>query len=175
MLLVVIGLLVALAAIVVVAGSQPRLPAPFGLAENGAVLYGAKGDVYVMTPDGDHKAVISGSTNDFAPYFSRDGSKFAFLRATGGPGRSAIMLANADGTNVRPLTGTVDDLSDADWSPDGSHIAVASRIDNKLSLWTLDVDTGAKQVLVSGMGAENLGLDARRPRDHLPWRANRAG
>ena len=56
MLLVVIGLLVALAAIVVVAGSQPRLPAPFGLAENGAVLYGAKGDVYVMTPDGDHKA-----------------------------------------------------------------------------------------------------------------------
>ena len=39
MLLVVIGLLVALAAIVVVAGSQPRLPAPCGLAENGAVLY----------------------------------------------------------------------------------------------------------------------------------------
>lgn len=156
LLLVVIGLLVALAAIVVVVGSQTRLPAPFGPAENGNVLYGTEGDIYVLTPDGGHKAIVSGPTNDFAPYFALDGSKFAFLRATGGPGRTALMLANVDGSNVRPLTDSLEDLSDAVWSPTGSHIALASRIDKELSVWTLDVVTGSQKILVSGMRAESL-------------------
>jgi len=156
LLLVVIGLLVALAAIVVVVGSQTRLPAPFGPAQNGTVLYGSNGDIFVMTPGGGQKAIISGSTNDFAPYFALDGSKFAFLRATGGHGQTALMLANADGSSVHSLTDTLEELSDATWSPTGSHIAVASRVDNKLSVWSLDVATGAQKILVAGMRAESL-------------------
>ena len=44
-----------------VAGSQPHLPAPFGLARNGRVAYAAGGDIYTADPrPGAAKAVVTG-------------------------------------------------------------------------------------------------------------------
>lgn len=156
LILVAVLLLATIAIAVLLAGSQRRLPPPYGPAENGVLLYADRGDIVAMTPDGRRNVVITGSTNDSVPTFSRDGSKFAFLRATSVPERSALMLASADGSDVRELTARIDEPSSGAWSPDGSHIALASRIDDKLSVWTLDVATGAVQVVATGMRAEKL-------------------
>ena len=53
---VMVALLLAAAAVFI--GTQPRLPAPFGLARNGLIAYDAGGDIYTADPvdrrrDGD--------------------------------------------------------------------------------------------------------------------------
>ena len=54
----------------------------------------------------------------------REGGKFAFARVVwAGTGRSAIYVANPDGTGVRRLTSPYNRAGDAAWSPDGSKIA----------------------------------------------------
>ena len=66
---------------VMIAGSRPRLPAPFGLAANGIVAYGSGGDIYTVDPEtGSRRAIVTGPTDDHDPRFSLDGTKVAFLR-----------------------------------------------------------------------------------------------
>ncbi len=81
-LLIVLAVLVAIATALAIAGSrQPRVPAPFGLAANGQIAYGADGDILVADPDGTHAhAVISGPSADFAAAYTRDGTQLTFLR-----------------------------------------------------------------------------------------------
>ena len=116
-LLVVIALLAALGVAVLCAGSRTRkLPPPFGPARNGAILYGATdNDIYRLDPvSGAATALIAGSTSDSAPRLSPDGTRLLFLRdATPDPATdgkiATIMVASADGTSVRPLTGRLDE------------------------------------------------------------------
>lgn len=55
---------------------------------------------------------------------ARSGGMFVFERGVwGGRGRSAIYVANPDGTGVRRLTSPYNRAGDAAWSPDGSKIA----------------------------------------------------
>ena len=81
-LLIVLAVLVAIATALAIAGSrQPRVPAPFGLAANGQIAYGADGDILVADPDGTHAhAAISGPSADFAAAYTRDGTQLTFLR-----------------------------------------------------------------------------------------------
>ncbi len=72
--------------------------------------------------------LVSGPTFDFGPNFSRDGTKFLFLRGAPSDCGKAdcglyLMAANADGTDVRQLTPGMPSLDWADWSPDGSKVA----------------------------------------------------
>src|SRR5688572_2655754 len=73
-----------LAATAVFIGTQPRLPAPFGLARNGLIAYDAGGDIYAADPvTGAATAIVSGPETDVAPYYSRDGSRIVFQRQVG--------------------------------------------------------------------------------------------
>lgn len=107
-----IGLVVLLAAITlallaaVIAGSQRRIPAPFGLARAGLVAYAANGDIYTVDPaTGRSNAVVTGPQTDGDPQWSRDGLTLAFLRAVDGKaGRSQLYVAGADGTELRLVT-----------------------------------------------------------------------
>lgn len=130
-LLVAAILLALLGALVLYAGStQHRLPAPFGPARNGLLLTSADGDIFAIDPVTLAKhTVVGGDTFDFGPNFSRDGTKFMFLRgAPSDCGRSdcglMLMVANADGSGVRALTPGLRALDWQDWSPDGSQIAI---------------------------------------------------
>ena len=125
---VVVGILIA-ALIAISVASRQRLPAPYGLARNGQLLVSGDGDIFSVDPaTGKRTAVVSGSTFDFGPVFSRDGTKFLFLRGAPAPCGKAdcgliLAIANADGSGVRELTTGLPSLDWADWSPDGSSIA----------------------------------------------------
>ena len=155
-LLVLSAVLVALLTVVLAVGSRSPDAEPFGLARNGSVVYtGSDGDIYARDPvTGVTTPLVTGPEVDIAPTFSNDGSRFVFAREAEADRQWQIMMANADGTGVRPLTGPLANLTAWAWSPDGSRLAVSSYDDEWL--WILAID-GTKQVLVdSGMSTENL-------------------
>jgi hypothetical protein len=126
--LVVIGLLVAAA--LVAASHQTKLPPPFGVARNGSIAY-SYGDIYTVDPaTGASTAIITGPANDSRPLFSRDGTKVAFLRASSTSYAYDLMVAGADGSGVRtilasPIAGLdAAHVFDYEWAPDSRSLIV---------------------------------------------------
>lgn len=76
--------------------------------------------------------------NDYDPVWSPDGTQLAFVSQENIT--DDIMLVNADGTNLRPLTlNRAADLS-PEWSPTGEHIAFISQRDGGWNLYVMDSD-----------------------------------
>jgi len=155
-LLVAVALL-ATAALVIV-GSQRRIPAPFGPAANGVVVYATStGDIVTADPtSGVVKTIIGGTESDRAPSFSRDGLRIAFVRkVTGG---DAVFVADASGE--RPVRLTPEPMAEVPgvtWSPDGTKLAFVS-LDR---IWIAKTD---------GSGASRLDLGGIGPIVELAWR-----
>jgi Tol biopolymer transport system component len=124
-LLVVLALLVAAVAFYV--GTRPRLPAPYGPAANGLVVYAKDGDILTVDPvSGEHRAVMTGSDIDREPRWSLDGTRIAFLRKSG----LSNVLVIYDHQR-RAIVATTVPLQDIDtdtigWSPDGRSITLAA-------------------------------------------------
>jgi dipeptidyl aminopeptidase/acylaminoacyl peptidase len=150
-------LLLALAVgLVLVAGSQRRVPAPFGPAANGLVAYEKGGDIYTADPvTGVATAVVAGTQMDLRPVFSRDGTHFVFERTTDTymPGR--LIVARSDGTELvvvtpEPVAGLDPGpaaIAQYTFSPDGTEIALWSRPDAGGNLWIAQSDgSGMRQV-----------------------------
>ena len=99
---------------------------------------------------GTPRALLTGV--DSGPSFSPDGRRFAYLRAAfPSPGSSAVMIANADGTDARPLMSVkAPDMfspgffATPSWSPDGLRIAAALRnnVTRDARVMTIDVASG---------------------------------
>ncbi len=104
-------LAVALAAAVVAVGSLRQAPAPYGPARNGSVAYGEAGDIYSLdAATGASTAIVTGSPDDFAPWFSRDGTKLlpiqpsvpriaSTIRPSIGPPNAALFSARMIGAS----------------------------------------------------------------------------
>lgn len=128
-------LLIALiGSILAVAASQRRLPEPFGPARNGAIAMSHDGDIYTVDPvTHATRVLVGGPAQDFAPNFSRDGTKVLFLRVAAAvpavpeadPGL-ILAVADADGQHVQELTPAIIGLDWFDWSPDSRQIAFNS-------------------------------------------------
>jgi Tol biopolymer transport system component len=155
-LIAVAALLLLIAAIAIfAAGSQQRLPPPFGIARNGIVITSQDGDLFRVDPStSERKPLGLGDGFDFSPIFSRDGTKFMFLRSDGkaptAPGSIATLtlyVANADGSGLRAVTPPTESLDWMDWSPDGGRIAYVA----KQQLWVVDIATGEPR-RISGVG-----------------------
>jgi Tol biopolymer transport system component len=161
--LIVVALLIA-AVVAVGIGSRRSLPAPFGLAKNGAVISSSDGDIYVVDPKtGRTSPLIADGSFDFAPTFSRDGTKFLFLRGDGPDLKTglSIVVADADGGGARQITPLVPGLDWFDWSPDGAQIAFLSRPKGDGTAAVINV------VNVDGTGLRTL--DVGRPAFFLSW------
>lgn len=160
--LLIVGLVVGA---VLVAGSlQQRLPAPFGLAANGQVLYSWLGDIYARdTPTTEPVLLIGGAeTQDQAVGFAPDGTRFAFLRQVGEATRDLqtdeLWIARANGSGPRVVGGPFTNVQRVEWSPDGATIAVSS-------------ETGGGTIhLVRTDGSGSTLLDVQMEAGDATWR-----
>ena len=121
------------------AGSQRRLPPPFGLARSGALVVEFGGHIGVLKPDGTGLTMLtSGQATDSYPIWSPDGTRFAFTSYQ--EESSALIVMDADGGHRIMLAdgllggawvgggvwfGPAIGLS---WSPDSQRIAFSARI-----------------------------------------------
>jgi WD40 repeat protein len=123
--LALIAILVAALLAAYIGTHQQKLPPPFGVARNGAMLYGSGGDIYRLDPTtGVSTVLVTGPETDQVPMYSRDGTRFAFFRQTGtGPTTYRLVVANSDGTGQRVIsTDPVTFDYSINWSADGRSI-----------------------------------------------------
>jgi TolB protein len=137
--LLVILLIALVIGAIVAAGSQKRLPPPFGLARSGALVVEFGGHIGVMEPDGTGLTLLtSGPDADSYPIWSPDGTRIAFTSYQ--QGSSTLIVMDAEGGHRITLAdgllgpawvgggvrfGPAIGLS---WSPDSQRIAFSARI-----------------------------------------------
>ena len=139
------GLILLLVATLLVVGSQPRVPPPFGPARNGALAFG-NGDIFVRDAiDGGSRLIVGGPTFDFGAGFTRDGQRLTFVRRTAGTAgtpdeRVQMFVAERDGSNAVPVTGPLPAPIWADFAPDSSFAVVTAGLpDTGLAMLIADL------------------------------------
>jgi hypothetical protein len=149
-------------AIVAVGSRQHRLPAPFGPAANGSLLYDRDGDIYVADRDVSHeRLLIGGETTDSAATWARDGSRIFFARQVAGS--IAVMTADLNGQEVRQVSGSLlTDHESHDLSPSSTELAVIDRVSGRRTLRILS--------LAGDRGVRTLDLDTLEPTRFVAWR-----
>jgi Tol biopolymer transport system component len=92
--------------------------------DGATILFGAKGSLYVVHPDGTGLAKIplatSGFRRAFDPGWSPDGTKIVFglfTTTSSGTEQEGIYTANADGSNVQQVTSSPTFDVTPDWGP----------------------------------------------------------
>ncbi len=85
----------------------------------------------VSTQGGDPRPFTQGPRRDFAPRWSPDGRRLAFLSDRDG-GQAQLYLIPADGGEPHKLTALEHGAGAAVWSPDGRRIAFAARVPKEL-------------------------------------------
>jgi Tol biopolymer transport system component len=140
--LVIIALVAALA-VAFVGSRAEKVPAPFGPAANGSILFADGGDIYKADPrTGASTAVVASPETDVRPVWSLDGTRFAFereVRGSGGPG--LLFVSGADGRSLiqvtpEPLNG----LAEWSFSPDGRSIVTLAYVDGSPGIVVLASD-----------------------------------
>ena len=83
------------------------------------VKQGERWQIFVMDVDGSNRRRLTESSgNDWNPAWSPDGSRIVFYSDREGPGKDAVYVMNADGSNPVRVTSGVFPA----WSPDGTKI-----------------------------------------------------
>ena len=156
--LLLLGLVVS---IVLIAGSQrPAVPAPFGVAGNGEIVFADTTGAIVAgnVGDGTTKVIVPGSGHS-RPVFSPEGRSLAYLqrRLAGG---SDIVVSNADSGSPRVVNAhPVGDVGHFGWTPDSK--AVVAGIGAAAYAFPAD-SKGDPKTIVEGDGVSNFNyLDAQ--------------
>ena len=100
--------------------------------------------------------LIGGATKDIAPWFSRDGQRFMFVRLVSGE-FGAYWVANADGTDARELVRAP--VEWVEWSDAGDRIVTTRLLGGPTETSVIDVGSGEATV-----------LDVGREIQHPHWR-----
>jgi Tol biopolymer transport system component len=141
---------------VLFAGSQRRLPAPFGRAEAGQVAYAAAGDIYSADPvTGLKTAIVTGPETDLKPVWSPDGTRLVFERKViGDNGNGRLFVARDDGRGLVAITTTPQqDLASYEFSPNETEVVYAAGPANASEIWIAKVDGSGARRLDIGMSA----------------------
>ena len=108
------------------------------------------------------KPITSGSTGDFDPTLSPDGTRLVFSSSRSG--FQNLWTSGPDGTMARALTsGNAFDEQPA-FSPDGTRLAFVSDRGGRRSIWTMSADGGIPERLVDADVVDRLvwSRDGRR-------------
>lgn len=151
-----------LATAILVAGSRPRLPTPFGPAANGSLIYEKRGNIFIADADATHeRLLIGGETNDYAVTWSRDGTKLFFGRDV--LGGVSVMTADPDGRKIRELSAVpLSAPAEVDVSPLGTELAVSQIASGGRTISILS--------LTGDRAARDLDLGALIPDRFVGWR-----
>ena len=126
-------LIAAILAVLIAGAGRTKLPAPFGPAANGQIVFVDEGGhIAIGDPVTGTKRVVIADGLNTLPTYSQDGTRIAFTRrVTGG---FDLMVAGAEGANARVLTPKpITEPTYLGWSPRGDRLLV--------------VDTGARMLL----------------------------
>lgn len=152
------GLLALLAIAGALAIGAPRpLPAPFGPARNGSILFhDAVGDIVVAdATTGIVRPLIPGDTFDVGPVMAPDGSVFVFERGVrAADPRPAVFIANADGSDVRQLLEPNVRLDLLVWSPTADRIVIHHDHERADRLTVVSTIDGTTTTLPTGIDVD---------------------
>ena len=144
------ALLGALAALLVVAFGHARDAAPASPRAQIAVAT-AGGRIVLIDPSGRRLATLTRPKRagwaDWAPAWSPDGKRLAFVRTTDARRSFHVYVMHADGSGVRRLTKGPFEYSPS-WSPDGRWIAYTAS--DGIRVMRLD-GSGSRRVLGTGL------------------------
>jgi len=133
--------------------------APLG-GGHGEILYttgddNTNYDFYILSPSGGSpRRVSSESFDEFAPAWSPDGSRFAFVAAPSG--NEDIFVMDAQGNARRQLTSTDCQDWSPSWSPDGRTLVFNSRRDGNAEIYLMDTDGNNIRRLTNTAEADTL-------------------
>lgn len=111
------------------------------------LLFDLVGHLYELPiAGGDAKAITSGLSFDSMPRFSPDGKKIVYVSDRSGADN--LWVANADGSDARPLTGDENSTyTSPSWTPDSAYILVSQKkpayYDAGFELWMYDIKGGS--------------------------------
>ena len=139
---------------------------------------GPDGGVLFTVPvaGGSPKPLLEDAVDDaryMDPVFSPDSKYVAFVQrpASGSAGHARIMRADADGSNIVPLTDTKFDRTDPTWSTDSSQLAYTSDEPSDDwpgtdtdRIWRMNVDGDQQKVLWTHHAADAQAAAAWTPR-----------
>jgi Tol biopolymer transport system component len=155
--LVILGLLLALAVAIALVGSQRRLPPPFGLAAPGVVAFVADGNIWTANPDGSNRVQLTTDARiDGFPAFSRDGTRIAFKRLPAESSKPAwedwgdVVVADADGGNPIVLDPDVHSPSPMTWSSEGRFLVYSRTSDGFDQVFVAATDGSMRRQVTTG-------------------------
>ena len=154
--LLILGLLLALAVAIALVGSQRRLPPPFGLAAPGVVAFVADGDLWTANPDGSERVQLTFDQRiDGFPTFSRDGTRIAFKRLLADNERPGwqewgdVVVADANGSHPIVLDPDVHSPSPMSWSGDGRFLVYSRSVDGVDQVFVAAADGSRRRQLTT--------------------------
>ena len=154
------AVLVAITA-VLLAGSRPKVPPPFGPARPGVFALSIDGDIVTMAQDGSQRrSFTTGDDWDSNPIFSRDGTRLAFWSRLAGSAASDLIVMGVDGSGRRVLASADypgscaptstrtypacyghGDGPPISWSPDGRSVAYSFDAGNQSEIFVARTDS----------------------------------
>jgi Tol biopolymer transport system component len=146
MLIAAIVLLALAVALVAIVGSRPSVPAPFGPAGNGLLVYRADdGAIQTVDPTTGARSTIAAASAGLGnPTLSRNGRRIAFAPLD--PSRP-IVVTDLDGSHATTIRGSFMDVAAFDWSPDDSHLAFTATDHGRTAITVAAADGSAAATL----------------------------
>lgn len=118
-------LLAAILAVLIAGSGRARVPAPFGLADNGRIVFvDGVGRILTGDPETGLTTVVVDQPGNSRPVFSQDGTRLAFTRLHAAGGVD-LLIADADGSDPRMLNADpMERPGYLAWSPRGDALVV---------------------------------------------------
>ncbi len=117
---------------------------------NGLIAFEHGRNLATIGPEGgDQRDIVTESTYAVYPAWSHDGKHVVFSSGRSGP-HDQLFIADADGSNVTPLTTSSVDDATAQWSPDDTQIIFDSYNGNDNDIFMVNANGTNRHAILTG-------------------------